>query len=83
LYENSLTKITNLETFNSQIGQRMRESDEWNAELQEDNIKLETKIKIAKANGLRNTIIAGAGGIALGFLIPFIIKLLRTIKIIP
>jgi hypothetical protein len=61
----------------------MRESDEWNAELQEDNIKLEAKVKATKTNGLRNTIIAGIGGLVLGFLLPFIIKLLRTFKVIP
>jgi hypothetical protein len=83
LYENSLTRIANLETFNSQIGQRMQESDEWNAELQEDNIKLEAEIKVVKARGLRNTVIAGIGGLVLGILIPLIIKLLRVFKIIP
>jgi hypothetical protein len=83
LYENSLTRIINLETFNDQIGQRMQESDEWNADLQDENVRLGAKIKIAKANGLRNTIIAGFGGIVLGLLIPFIIKLLRVFKIIP
>jgi hypothetical protein len=83
LYENSLTRIANLETFNIQIGQRMQESDEWNAELQEDNIKLEAEIKTAKAHGLRNTVIAGAGGFVLGILAPFIIKLLRMFKVIP
>jgi hypothetical protein len=51
--------------------------------LQNENVKLEAGVKVAKANGLRNTIIAGAGGIALGFLIPFIIKLLRRLKVIP
>jgi hypothetical protein len=83
LYENSLTRIANLETFNTQIGQRMQESDEWNAELQEDNIKLEAEVNVVKARGLRNTIIFGIGGLALGLLIPFIIKVLRTFKIIP
>jgi Skp family chaperone for outer membrane proteins len=83
LYENSLTRITNLEAYNEQIGQRMQESDEWNAELQDKNMKLKADVKIAKANGLRNAIIAGASGIALGFLIPFIIKLLGKLKIIP
>jgi hypothetical protein len=61
----------------------MQESDEWNAELQEDNIKLEADVKVAKAHGLRNTIIAGIGGLALGILLPLIIKLLRVFKIIP
>jgi hypothetical protein len=54
----------------------MQESDEWNAELQDENMKLEAEVKGAKANGLRNTIISGIGGLVLGFLIPFIIKLL-------
>jgi outer membrane murein-binding lipoprotein Lpp len=83
LYENALTRIANLETLNDQIGQRMQENDEWNAELQEDNIKLEAEVKVAKAHGFRNTIIAGIGGLVLGFLIPLIIKLLRMFKIIP
>jgi hypothetical protein len=83
LYENSLTRIANLETFNSQIGQRMQESDEWNAELQDENVKLEAKVKIEKVDGLRNTIIAGIGGLVLGLLIPLIIKLLRVFKVIP
>jgi hypothetical protein len=83
LYENSLTRIANLETFNSQIGQRMQESDEWNAELQEDNIKLEAEVKVVKMRGLRNTVIAGVSGLALGLLIPLIIKLLRVFKVIP
>jgi hypothetical protein len=61
----------------------MQETDEWNAELQEDNIKLEAEIKVAKAHGLRNTVIAGIGGLALGFIIPLIIKLLRAFKVIP
>jgi hypothetical protein len=61
----------------------MQESDEWNAELQDENVKLEAKVKITKANGLRNTIIAGVGGIMLGLLVPFIIKLLRMFKVIP
>jgi multidrug resistance efflux pump len=76
-------RITNLEAYNEQIGQRVQEGDEWNAELQDENVKLEAKVKIAKMNGLRNTIIAGIGGIILGILIPFIIKLLRTFKVIP
>jgi multidrug resistance efflux pump len=83
LYEISLTRITNLEVFNDQIGQRIQESDEWNAELQDENVKLEAKVKVARANGLRNTIIAGVGGIVLGLLIPVIIKLLRLFRIIP
>jgi hypothetical protein len=83
LYENSLTRIANLETFNSQIGQRMKENDEWNAELQDENVKLEAKVKVLKAQGLRNTIIAGVSGLALGLLIPLIIKLLRVFKVIP
>jgi hypothetical protein len=83
LYENSLTRITNLETFNDQIGRRMQESDEWNAELQEENVKLKAEVKTAKARGLRNTVIAGIGGIALGILVPLIIKLLRFFKVIP
>jgi hypothetical protein len=61
----------------------MQESDEWNAELQDENIKLEAKVKIARANGLRNTIIAGAGGIILGLLAPIVVKLLRRFKVIP
>jgi hypothetical protein len=72
-----------LKTYNDQIGRRMQESDEWNAELQDKNVKLKAEVKVANANGLRNAIIAGVGGIALGFLIPFIIKLLRKFKIIP
>jgi UDP-N-acetylmuramoylalanine-D-glutamate ligase len=72
-----------LKVFNEQIGQRMQESDEWNAELQDENVKLEADVKVAKAHGLRNTIITGIAGLALGILLPFIIKLLRTIKIIP
>jgi hypothetical protein len=83
LYENSLTRITNLETFNEQIGQRMQENDEWNAELQNENIKLETDIKIAKERGLRNILIAGIGGFVLGLLVPLIVKLLRVFKIMP
>jgi gas vesicle protein len=83
LYENSLTRITNLETFNDQIGRRMQESDEWNAELQEENVKLEAEVKTAKARGLRNTVITGIGGLALGLLVPLIIKLLRFFKVIP
>jgi hypothetical protein len=65
-----------LKTFNDQIGQRMQESDEWNAELQENNIKLE-------ADGLRNAIIAGIGGLVLGILVPLIIKLRRALKALP
>ncbi|MDR0374331.1 MAG: hypothetical protein LBH85_01215 [Treponema sp.] len=61
----------------------MQESDEWNAELQEDNIKLEAEVKAAKARGLRYAVIAGAGGLALGLLVPLIIKLLRAFKVIP
>lgn len=61
----------------------MQEADEWNAELQDENIGLKAEVKIVKANGLRNTIIAGIAGIVLGLLIPFIIKLLRAVKIIP
>jgi gas vesicle protein len=83
LYETSLTRIANLETFNGQIGQRMQEIDEWNAELQDGNVKLEAEVKAAKARGLRNTVIAGIGGLALGLLIPLIIKLLRVFKVIP
>jgi hypothetical protein len=83
LYENSLTKIANLETFNEQISQRMQESDEWNAELQNENVKLEAEVEMAKANGLRNAIIAAIGGLALGILLPLIIKLLRNFKVIP
>jgi hypothetical protein len=82
LYENSLTRITNLETFNEQIGQRMQESDEWNAELQCDNVKLEAKVKMAKAHTLRSILIAGIVGIVLGILVPFILKMLRTFKVI-
>jgi multidrug resistance efflux pump len=83
LYELSLQQNESLKTFNSQIGQRMQESDEWNAELQDENVKLEAKVNVARANGLRNTIIAGVGGIVLGLIIPIILKLLRTFKIIP
>jgi capsular polysaccharide biosynthesis protein len=72
-----------LKTYNDQIGQRMQESDEWNAELQDENIGLKAEVKVMKVNGLRNTVIAGAGGMALGFFIPFIIKLLRKFKVIP
>jgi hypothetical protein len=61
----------------------MQESDEWNAGLQAENVKLEARVKAARANGLRNTIIAWVGGIVLGLLIPFIIKLLRLFRIIP
>jgi hypothetical protein len=61
----------------------MQENDEWNAELQDENVKLEAKVNVARANGLRNTIIAGVGGIVLGLLIPLIIKLLRVFKVIP
>jgi hypothetical protein len=82
LYENSSTRIANLETFNDQIGRRMQESDQWNAELQEDNVKLKADVKAAKAQGLRNAVIAGGGGIALGLLVPLIVKLLRRFKII-
>jgi capsular polysaccharide biosynthesis protein len=72
-----------LKNYNNQIGQRMQKSDEWNAELQNDNIKLESEIRLAKARSLRNTIIAAIAGIVLGLLIPLIIKLLRTFKVIP
>jgi multidrug resistance efflux pump len=82
LYENSLTRIANLEAFNDQIGQRMQESDEWNAELQDDNVKLKAEVKVAKSQGLRNTIISGISGIILGVLLPFIIKLLKVSKIV-
>jgi hypothetical protein len=83
LYELSLQQNESLKTYNDQIGHRMQESDEWNAELQEDNVKLEADVKVAKAHGLRNTIIAGIGGLVLGILTPLIIKLLRVFKIIP
>jgi hypothetical protein len=75
LYESSLTRIANLEAFNRRIGQRMQESDEWNAELQDENVKLEAGVKAAKAGGVRNAVIAGAAGLALGLAIPFIIPL--------
>jgi hypothetical protein len=61
----------------------MQESDEWCAELQDENVKLEAGVKAAKAGGLRNAVIAGAGGLALGLVIPFIIRLLRMFKVIP
>jgi hypothetical protein len=61
----------------------MQENDEWSAKLQEDNIKLEAEVKVAKARGSRNAIIAGIGGLALGLLVPLIIKLLRALKVIP
>jgi hypothetical protein len=61
----------------------MQESDEWNAELQTENMNMEAEVKIAKANGLRNAIIAGSGGIALGLLAPLIVKVLRRLKAIP
>jgi hypothetical protein len=83
LYETSLTRIANLEAFNCQIGERMQESDEWNAELQDENVKLQADVKTAKANGLRNAIAAGVGGLALGLLFPLIIKLPRALKVIP
>jgi hypothetical protein len=83
LYGNSLKRIANLETFSEQIGQRMQEADEWNAELQDENAKLEAGVIAAKAHGLRNAIIAGVGGLVLGALIPLIIKLLRKFKVIP
>jgi hypothetical protein len=83
LYENSLTRMTNLEAFNEQIGQRMQESDEWNAELQNENVKLKADVKIVKTRGMRNILIAGIGGFVLGLLVPLIIKLLREFKIIP
>jgi hypothetical protein len=83
LLNQSLRQNEDLKNYNSQIGQRMQENDEWNAELQDENIKLEAEVKVAKAYGLRNTIIAGIGGIVLGLLIPFIIKLLRIFKVIP
>jgi hypothetical protein len=83
LYELSLQQNESLKTYNNQIGQRMQESDEWNAELQDENVKLKAKVKIAKANSLRNIIIAGGGGIVLGFLVPLIVKLLRRFKVIP
>jgi hypothetical protein len=78
-----LTRIANLEAFNSQIGRRMQESDEWCAELQDENVKLESEVKTAKARGLRYAVIAGAGGLALGLLVPLVIKLLRAFKVIP
>jgi hypothetical protein len=83
LYGNSLRRIENLETFSEQIGHRMQESDEWNAELQDENAKLEAGVIAAKARGLRNTVFAGIGGLALGALIPLIIKLLRKLRAIP
>jgi membrane protein implicated in regulation of membrane protease activity len=83
LLDQSLRRTNVLEAFNQQIGERMQEADEWNAELQDENIGLKAEVKIVKANGLRNTIIAGIAGIVLGLLIPFIIKLLRAVKIIP
>jgi hypothetical protein len=83
LYELSLRQNESLKTYNDQIGRRMQESDEWNAELQEDNVKLEAEVKVAKSHGLRNTVIAAVCGIVFGLLIPFIVKLLRTFKIIP
>jgi hypothetical protein len=61
----------------------MQEADEWNAGLQEDNIKLKAEVKLTKAAGLRNTVIAGIGGLVLGLLIPLILKLLRVFKVIP
>jgi hypothetical protein len=61
----------------------MQESDEWNAELQDENVRLEAEVEAAKEHGLRNTMIAGLAGLALGVLLPFIIKLLRFFKAIP
>jgi hypothetical protein len=61
----------------------MQEADEWNAELQDENAKLEAGVIAAKVRGLRNTVIAGIGGLALGALIPLIIKLLRKLRAIP
>jgi hypothetical protein len=61
----------------------MQESDEWNAELQDENAKLEAGVIAAKARGLRNTVIAGIGGLVLGVLIPLIMKLLRKLRAIP
>jgi hypothetical protein len=62
----------------------MQESDEWNAALQDENANLVAEVKVVKANGLRNTSIAGVSGIVLGLLIPFILKLLlRAFKVIP
>jgi hypothetical protein len=83
LYGNSLVRIANLETFNDQIGRRMQESDEWNAELQVENMKLEAGVKTAKANGLRNTVIAGIGGFALAIIGYIVIRVLRFLRIIP
>jgi hypothetical protein len=61
----------------------MQENDEWCAELQDENVKLEAGVKAAKAGGVRNAVIAGMGGLALGLVIPFIIRLLRMFKVIP
>jgi hypothetical protein len=83
LLNQSLRQNGDLKNYNNQIGQRMQESDEWNSELQDDNVKLKAGVKAEKAQGLRNTIIAGIVGIVLGLLIPFIIKLLRMFKVIP
>jgi len=83
LLNQSLQQNEDLKNYNNQIGQRMQENDEWSAELQDDNVKLKAEVKVAKAQGLRNIIIAGIVGIVLGLLIPFIIKLLRVFKVIP
>jgi hypothetical protein len=61
----------------------MQESDEWNAELQDENVKLEAEVKVAKANGMRNTVIAGMGGIVMGILVLLVIKILGAFKVIP
>jgi hypothetical protein len=83
LYGNSLRRIANLETYSEQIGRRMQEADEWNAELQDENAKLEAGVIAAKAHGMRNTVLAAAGGLALGIFFPLIIKLLRKLRAIP
>jgi septal ring factor EnvC (AmiA/AmiB activator) len=80
LLEQSLQANNDLKNYNQQIGERMQENDEWNAELQDDNVKLESEVKVAKAHCLWNTIIAGVIGIVLGLLIPSVIKLLRAFK---
>jgi hypothetical protein len=54
LYELSLRQNESLKVYNNHIGRQVQESDEWNAELQENNIKLEADVKTAKAHGLRN-----------------------------
>jgi hypothetical protein len=61
----------------------MQESDEWNAELQEDNIKLEADVKAAKAQGLRNTLSAAVIGALAGFLLSPAFRLLQKLKIAP